>query len=129
MTQLPAPVALESLKKSADFRRLKNAAVKWVSQTMIVQGAARPGSSLADGAPLCRLGLTVTRHMGGAVQRNRIKRRFRAICREDAGYMRAGVDYVLIARKDALTAPYGRLRDDLAWCLRHVHRLLDGGGE
>src|SRR3546814_8014390 len=53
-----------------------------------------------DGEPVKRLGITVTKKIGGAVVRNRMKRRFRALARElmpDNG--RAGADHILIDRK------------------------------
>ena len=52
-----------------------------------------------DGDPAMRLGITVTKKIGGAVIRNRMKRRFRALSREilpEAGF--EGADHVLIGR-------------------------------
>jgi ribonuclease P protein component len=45
-----------------------------------------------------RLGLAVSRQLGGAVERNRLKRRLRAAFEEVAGELPADHDYVLIAR-------------------------------
>jgi len=45
-----------------------------------------------------RLGLAVSRQLGGAVERNRLKRRLRAVFEELAGGLPADHDYVLIAR-------------------------------
>jgi ribonuclease P protein component len=49
-----------------------------------------------EGGP--RLGLAVSRQLGGAVERNRLKRRLRASFEELAARLPAGHDYVLIAR-------------------------------
>ena len=51
-----------------------------------------------DGSPDARLGLAVPKTIGGAVERNRIKRRLRAAWSELSGELESGRDYVLIAR-------------------------------
>lgn len=61
-----------------------------------------------------RFGFTVTKKTGNAVVRNRIRRRLREAVRlSAAGAALAGVDYVLIGRRAALTLPFDRLVDDL----------------
>ncbi len=68
-----------------------------------------------DGDPAIGIGITVTKKVGNAVVRNRIKRRFRALARDvlpEHGI--AGADHVLIGRKDALTRDFAQLRTDLA---------------
>jgi ribonuclease P protein component len=56
------------------------------------------------------VGLTVTRKLGGAVQRNRIRRRLRAALREAAGALRSGgLDLVIVARPAALACPFEQL--------------------
>lgn len=67
-----------------------------------------------DGDPAIGIGITVTKKIGNAVVRNRIKRRFRALARDilpEHGI--AGADHVLIGRKDALTRDFAALRSDL----------------
>ena len=76
-----------------------------------------------DGDPLMRLGITVTRKIGGAVVRNRMKRRFRAIAREilpEAGI--AGADHVLIGRGGGIERPFGQLRDELGKALAKLRK-------
>jgi ribonuclease P protein component len=67
-----------------------------------------------DGDARVRLGITVTKKIGGAVVRNRMKRRFRALAREllpEAGV--AGADHVLIGRAGGVERNYGALREEL----------------
>ena len=59
-------------------------------------GASFPREEPDDEGP--RLGLAVSRQLGGAVERNRLKRRLRAVFEELAGGLPADHDYVLIAR-------------------------------
>lgn len=66
-----------------------------------------------DGDPAIGMGFTVTKKIGGAVIRNRIKRRFRALARECLpGDGVAGADHVLIGRSAALDMDYGQLTRD-----------------
>lgn len=61
-----------------------------------------------------RIGFTVTRKVGKAVIRNRIKRRLRAAVRESfTGNAAAGFDYVLIARPSAATRNFASMLDDM----------------
>lgn len=65
-----------------------------------------------------RVGLTVTKKIGGAVERNRIKRRLRAAVRTaDPALADPAADHVLIAKREALTAPFDSLRRDVAAAL------------
>ena len=70
-----------------------------------------------------RLGITVTKKIGGAVVRNRMKRRFRALAREvlpESGI--AGADHVLIGRAGGIERDFGRLREGLVKALGRVER-------
>jgi ribonuclease P protein component len=74
-----------------------------------------------DGDPAIRLGITVTKKIGGAVVRNRMKRRFRALAREllpEAGV--PGADHVLIGRSGGVERDFSILREELLEALRKV---------
>lgn len=71
-----------------------------------------------DDRPEIRIGFTVTKKLGKAVARNRIKRRLRAAARQTLPvYGEAGCDYVVVARPPALTAPFASLLDDFEHAL------------
>lgn len=70
-----------------------------------------------------RVGFTVTKRIGGAVVRNRLKRRLRALARAvlpEAGI--AGADHVLIGREAGLTRDFAQLGQDLSRALQRAGR-------
>jgi ribonuclease P protein component len=76
-----------------------------------------------DESPAMRLGITVTKKIGGAVVRNRMKRRFRALAREvlpASGF--PGADHVLIGRAGGVERPYSQLSAELAKALAKLRR-------
>ena len=65
-----------------------------------------------------RVGFTVTKKIGGAVVRNRMKRRFRALAREIVpakGF--AGADHVMIGRAKGVEREFALLRTELVQAL------------
>ncbi|MDP3852746.1 ribonuclease P protein component [Phenylobacterium sp.] len=106
MTGAAPPI--ERLKKRADFL----AAARGPScarGAVVLQARDR-----ADETPLIRVGFTATRKVGGAVVRNRAKRRMREAARVLLPQLaKPGHDYVLIARGGAPTRPWLRLLDDV----------------
>jgi ribonuclease P protein component len=69
-----------------------------------------------------RVGFTVSKKVGNAVERNRVRRRLRELVRlADAEGMRPGYDYVLIGRRAALDLPFDRLAADFGRALSRVH--------
>lgn len=76
-----------------------------------------------DGNPAKRLGVTVTKKIGNAVIRNRMKRRFRALAHDvilTEG--QPGADHVLIGRAGGVERDYSLLRAELAKALQKAAR-------
>jgi len=68
-----------------------------------------------------RVGFTVTKKIGNAVLRNRMKRRFRALVRETLpNHGIAGADHVLIGRAGGIEREYASLASDLKRALKKV---------
>lgn len=77
----------------------------------------------ADGDDLVRVGYTVTKKVGNAVVRNRMKRRLRELARAAIPIRgRTGHDYVLIGREGGIERPYAALQVELAKALAKVAR-------
>ena len=76
-----------------------------------------------DDDPARRVGFTVTKKIGNAVIRNRMKRRLRALAREllPTGGI-AGSDHVLIGRSGGVERDFAILRDELARALSKAAR-------
>jgi len=71
----------------------------------------------AEDAP--RVGFTVTKKVGNAVVRNRIRRRLKeAVRTHAAGDMQPGRDYVIVGREDVLTVPFKQLAAELSRRIR-----------
>jgi ribonuclease P protein component len=76
-----------------------------------------------DADPVMRIGYTVTKKIGGAVVRNRMKRRFRALAREVLPISGVrGADHVLIGRAGGIERAFDALRHDLVKALAKVAR-------
>lgn len=94
--------------------------------------AARPHVLLearrrAEAGPI-GVGFTASRKVGGAVVRNRAKRRLREAARQLlASHGLAGVDYVLVARQSTAEAPWEALLDDVRNALIRVRADFEGG--
>jgi ribonuclease P protein component len=60
-----------------------------------------------------RVGFTVSKKVGNAVERNRVRRRLREIVRlSNADGLACGHDYVLVGRRAALSLPFERIAED-----------------
>ena len=74
--------------------------------------------ALPNGLEQMRFGITVTKKIGNAVVRNRMKRRFRALVRDLLPIQGLpGHDHVLIGRDGGIERDFAKLRDELSAAL------------
>lgn len=111
---------MERLKRRADFLSAgKGARTQAPAFTIQARDRRDPHSP--------RVGFTITKKTGNAVERNRIRRRLRAAARSvipRAG--QAGFDYVIVARRSALSSPFAAMLNDLEGALRRLHERKSG---
>jgi ribonuclease P protein component len=111
---------MERLKRRADFLAAAGG-VKVPAGAFVLQARAR-----GDHGP-ARVGFTVSKKVGGAVDRNRVRRRLRELVRVSfAERLQAGTDYVLIGRRAALGLSFDRLIEDFADALGRLHKPRRG---
>ena len=80
-----------------------------------------------DADPAIRLGITVSGKVGGAVVRNRMKRRLRELARAVLPQLGiSGADHVLIGRAGGIERPFAQLRAELENALRRLRPKAGG---
>jgi ribonuclease P protein component len=114
---------MERLKRRVDFRAAAGA-MRAPAAAFVLQARCRADNDAV------RVGFTVSRQVGNAVERNRVRRRLREMVRlAGAGTLQVGHDYVLVGRRAALNRPFGEMMQDLAAAVRRIHAsALEGTG-
>lgn len=118
-------MGLTTLKRRADFLRVRGG-LRWSTPSLVLEAKPRIPDGLAgEEAQGARFGYTVSKKVGKAVVRNRIRRRLKAATRELLEFARPGYDYVIIARPAAADRAYAELKSDLAQAVSRVHRAAE----
>lgn len=106
---------LERLRKRSEFLNVAKAGEKWVTPAFVIQVYKR----FPEGPT--RYGITASRKVGGAVERNRAKRRLRALVRQELPLLGVpGADYVLIARHAVLKREFSVMAEELKLSLKKL---------
>lgn len=112
----------EQLRKSSDFTRV------------FEEGKSLPGRRvvvyyLENGLPFNRVGVAVSKRLGGAVERNRLKRIVKEAYRTSEAALRDGLDIVLVPRSKAKTASFQEVKEELLGLLSTCGALRKGDDE
>jgi ribonuclease P protein component len=87
------------LSRSSDFQRIYRQGSSTASRFLVLYSFKRPADAGAEGP---RLGLSVSKRLGGSVVRNRVKRLLREAIQGCAGHLAEEYDLVVIARPQLL---------------------------
>jgi ribonuclease P protein component len=112
--------AFQTIKARPDFLAVRGGQKASTPGFLLEAKPRRPGN---PAGPEPRFGFTVTKKLGNAVRRNRIRRRLKAAVAEAAADLGVtGFDYVIVARAAAFDRRYGDLVADVTSALRRVHK-------
>lgn len=107
------------LRHRSEFQKIRNEGRSVVGRYFRLNALnGNPGEQ-------ARLGIITTRKFGGAVERNRFRRRIREVARRSLAQFRPGVWMVVIARREATRAGIGDLRDEWLRLARKLSILRD----
>jgi ribonuclease P protein component len=98
--------AFPTLRRKADFEAIARSGTARSDHLLRIR-------ALRTDRPETRIGISTPRTLGGAVERNRTRRRLRALVRERYAELPAGWDVLLIARPEAGRATFEELRQAL----------------
>lgn len=111
------------LKRRSEFLRVAGARQKCAMPGLVLQARRQ------DDAGATRVGFTASRKVGGAVRRNRAKRRLKAAAEQViASHAKDGFDLVLIARGTTPVRPFPALLEELESALKKVGAWRDDSG-
>ena len=113
---------MRTIPSRAGFLAARSDGEKALSRGLVIQ-------AIVTEACQWRVGLTATKKIGNAVTRNRARRRMRALARSYlAPIAQPGIDYVLIARHDTVTADWQDMAKGLQKAIRYLHRSINRSG-
>jgi ribonuclease P protein component len=119
---------VDILKRRSDFQRVRGGK-RWATPHLLVEAKARPASSELAATPLvgARFGITITRKIGGAVVRNRVRRRLKAILSDcGASLSLPDHDYVIVARDSIAQAAFADIKASLETALQRIRSAPAG---
>jgi len=106
------------LTRAAEYERVKRDGLAQRGKCLVLSVV-----SVKNSGP-CRVGFVTSRRLGGAVVRNRVRRRLREIVRQHQDDLRGDSWIVLIARRDAANAEYHALEHEWLRLAKRASILL-----
>ncbi len=105
---------LEIIKKNKEFRKIYSKGKSTADRYVVIY-------SLENKLNICRVGFTVSKKIGNAVKRNRIRRIFREVCRLNLKKIPGGYDYILLARRDITGLNYWQIEKSILKLLKKIN--------
>jgi ribonuclease P protein component len=124
---VPSPNSIFRLRKHADYQRVYKASRKQFAKQMSYFFMLRPatgpdGKPLRDAGSSPRVGLTVGKVMGKAVDRNRIKRRMREAVRKNLPALNGPLDIILHPRRSVIDLEFSALDREVSGVFRSIQK-------
>lgn len=110
--------SLTKIKKNNDFRKIYNSRKSVADRNMVLY-------FLSNNEEYCRFGFTVSKKIGNAVTRNRVRRLFGEVCRLNKEKFPIGYDYILLARRGIIGLNYYQIEESLLKLIKKL-RLYRG---
>lgn len=105
------------LKKDSDFQKVYRA--KKISSSKDITLFTKKNS-----LKLKHFGITTTKKVGNAVKRNFLKRRMKALLRENFNHIKDGYDYVFVLKKEANSSTYDDLKKSFFYVLKRQDKVI-----
>jgi ribonuclease P protein component len=115
----------ERLTHRRDFAAVYGRKRSW-AHPLLVLYVRRHGGGSGEETETRRFGFSVSKKVGKAHDRNRVKRRLRAVCRAHRGEWRRGFDAVFVARTAAGEASYGEIEAAVGDLMRRADLIVAG---
>ncbi|MGD6793870.1 ribonuclease P protein component [Metabacillus indicus] len=108
------------IKKNEDFQKVFKQGKSMANRQFVIYMLNQPEEKEF------RLGLSVSKKIGNAVTRNRVKRLVRQVFLEEKDSLKTGMDYIVIARKPASEMDYHEVKSSLLHLFRKTKILKPG---
>lgn len=119
-------VVLETMRKRAEFLAVRGGS-RWSAPAFVLETKKRKTAPDGVSVPGARFGFTITKKIGNAVVRNKIRRRLKAALEPLVDSLaQPANDYVVVARRAAFDIPFATLQKDLERALQRVHHAGAG---
>lgn len=105
--------SLTKIKKNGDFRKIYNSRKSVADRNMVLY-------ILSNNKEICRFGFTVSKKVGNAVTRNRIRRLFGEACRLNKDKFPDGYDFILLARRGIVDLNFFQIEEGLLKLLKKL---------
>lgn len=115
----------ERIKKRAEYLRIQGSGRKlhtssFVCYSVLPRSESGAPPPVPNAEPRSRLGITVSRRVGGAVMRNRVKRLIREAYRRHKPAFPSGLEFVVIAKPEAARTRYAEVEQELCELGRRI---------
>lgn len=105
--------SLTKIKKNTEFRRIYNSRKSVADRNMVLY-------FLSNNKENCRFGFTVSKKIGNAITRNRVRRLFGEVCRLNIDKFPKGYDYILLARREIVGLNFCQIEESLLKLLKKL---------